>query len=89
MKAKAVSVFLLAFMAAAGWGQATSPFAVSVQPIVSVPIGPTLDSTLGDIPFYTIGAGAGLRAEYTPPTAAVPVRGSGMDAEFLPLNGAD
>src|SRR3989304_241745 len=66
MKAKAVVVLLLSGIAAAGWCRATSPFAISAQPLVSVPIGPTLgDGT----PFYTIGGGASLRAEYTLPAA--------------------
>ena len=85
MKRKAILVLLLAAIGAAGWGQATSPFAISAQPIVSVPIGPALaDGT----PFYTIGGGAGLRAEFTPPGLQFLLGGLGLDAEFLPLNGA-
>jgi hypothetical protein len=85
MKAKAVFVLLLAFAAAAGWGQATSPFAVSAQPLVSVPLGPAL----GDIPWYTIGGGAGLRAEFTPPALQFLFAGLGVDAELLPINTAE
>ena len=60
MKAKAIVVLLLSLIAAAGWGQATSPFAISAQPLISVPLGPALgDGT----PFFTIGGGASLRAE--------------------------
>jgi hypothetical protein len=85
MKTKAVLVLLLSGIAAAGWCQATSPFAISAQPLVSVPLGPALgDGT----PYYTIGAGASVRAEYTPPAVQYLFGGLGVDAEFLPLNGA-
>ncbi len=85
MKVKTILVLLLSGMAAAGWCQATSPFAISAQPLLSVPIGPTLgDGT----PYYTVGGGASVRAEFTPPALQYLFGGLGVDAEFLPLNGA-
>jgi tetratricopeptide (TPR) repeat protein len=84
---KRLSLVVLAFccLAAAGWGQVTSPFALIAQPVVEIPLGPTLgDGT----PIYTIGGGASLRAEYTPPFAPYLFGGLGIDATFMPLNGA-
>jgi tetratricopeptide (TPR) repeat protein len=81
-------VFVLAALlclALKGWGQVTSPIALSAQPLVEIPIGPTLgDGT----PIYTIGGGASLRVEYTPPFAPILFGGLGIDATFMPLNGA-
>jgi tetratricopeptide (TPR) repeat protein len=85
MRFRALLVWLIAAVGSCAWAQATSPFAVSAQPIVSVPIGPALPS---GVPFYTIGGGVGLRAEYTPPGLQLLLGGVGLDAEFLPLNGA-
>jgi tetratricopeptide (TPR) repeat protein len=71
-------------LALAGWAQVTSPLALSAQPLVQIPIGPTLgDGT----PIYTIGGGASLRVEYTPPFAPFLFGGVGLDASFMPLNG--
>jgi tetratricopeptide (TPR) repeat protein len=68
-----------------GWAQVTSPFALSAQPVVALPLGPELtDGT----PIYTIGGGASLKAEYTPPFAPFLFGGLGLDATFMPLNGA-
>ncbi len=85
MKMKAVLLLLLAGIAASGWGQATSPFAISAQPVVSIPLG--LEAKPG-VPLYTIGGGASVRGEFTPPSLQHLFGGLGVDAEFLPLNGA-
>ncbi len=75
----------MACCAATGWAQVTSAFALSAQPVVALPLGPTLgDGT----PIYTIGGGASLRAEYTPPFAPFLFGGLGLDASFVPLNSA-
>jgi hypothetical protein len=86
MKVKAVLVFFLAGIAAAGWCQATSPFAISAQPVVSIPLGPSVSE---GVPYYKIGGGASLRGEYTLPAMQYLFGGLGLDAEILPLNGVN
>jgi hypothetical protein len=68
-----------------GWAQVTSPFALSAQPVVAIPLGPKLS---GGTPIYTIGGGASLAAEYTPAFAPYLFGGLGLDASFMPLNSA-
>jgi tetratricopeptide (TPR) repeat protein len=85
MKRLLVAMLALFCLAMTGWGQVTSPLALSAQPLVEIPIGPTLgDGT----PIYTIGGGASLRVEYTPPFAPFLFGGLGLDAAFMPLNGS-
>ena len=85
MKRLPIVLMALFCLAAAGWGQVTSPFALSAQPVVAIPLGPTLgDGTQ----IYTIGGGASLKAEYTPAFAPMLFAGLGIDATFMPLNGA-
>lgn len=85
MKRLLVLAIIVAGCSTAGWSQVTSSFALSAQPLVAVPLGPALgDGT----PLYTIGGGASLKAEYTPPFAPFLFGGVGLDASFLPVNGA-
>jgi hypothetical protein len=71
--------------ATAAWAQVTSPFALSAQPVVAIPLGPQLS---GGTPLYTIGGGVSLKAEYTPAFAPYLFGGLGLDASFMPLNSA-
>ncbi|MCX7028699.1 MAG: tetratricopeptide repeat protein [Spirochaetes bacterium] len=85
MKRLPILVFIVLCGATIAGAQVTSPFALSAQPVVAIPLGPTLgDGT----PIYTIGGGASLKAEYTPPFAPFLFGGLGLDASFMPLNGA-
>ena len=84
---KRLFVLILIVICGAGiaWTQVTSPFALSAQPVVAIPLGPELP---GGTPIYTIGGGASLRAEYTPAFAPYLFGGLGLDASFMPLNSA-
>jgi tetratricopeptide (TPR) repeat protein len=53
--------------------------------VVAIPLGPKLS---GGTPIYTIGGGASLKAEFTPAFAPFLFGGLGLDASFMPLNGA-
>lgn len=85
MKRFVVPLLALVCLAVCGWAQVTSPFALSAQPVAAVPLGPELS---GGTPLYTIGGGVSLKAEYTPPFAPFLFGGLGLDASFMPLNGA-
>jgi tetratricopeptide (TPR) repeat protein len=85
MKRKLLPVLLLALLGAAAWAQVTSDFSLTVNPAFNIPFGPTLgDGT----PFYTVGGGASIKAEYALPFAQFLTTGLVLDVDFLPINSA-
>ncbi len=63
--------------------QVTSDFTLTANPIVNIPMGPSLsDGT----PFYSLGGGLSLKGEYSPPFARPFYAGLVFDADFLPIN---
>ena len=74
-------VFLCASVFAGA--QVTSDFTLTANPIVNVPLGPSLsDGT----PFYTLGGGISMKGEYALPFAQFLYTGLVFDADFLPIN---
>ncbi len=63
--------------------QVTSDFTLTGTPSLDIPLGPSLaDGT----PFYTVGGGISLKAEYSPPFAQFLFGGLALDADLLPIN---
>lgn len=80
------SLVLLGFLFCAGAAlnaQVTSDFTLTANPIVNIPMGPSLaDGT----PFYTLGGGVSIKGEYSLPFAQFLYTGLVLDADFLPIN---
>lgn len=78
--------FLLAFflcVAVIAGAQVTSDFTFTANPIINVPLGPSLaDGTA----FYSIGGGVSLKGEYTLPFAQLVYTGLVFDADYIPIN---
>ncbi len=63
--------------------QITSDFTLTANPIVDIPLGPSLsDGT----PFYSVGGGLSLKGEYSLPFARLLYTGLVFDADYIPLN---
>ena len=85
MKRMLLAVLLLALLGTVSWAQVTSDFSLTVNPAFHIPFGPTLgDGT----PFYTVGGGASIKAEYALPFAQFIATGLVLDVDFLPINSA-
>jgi len=80
------SLALLAVFVCAGAvlsAQVTSDFTLTANPIVNIPLGPSLsDGT----PFYTVGGGVSIKGEYTLPFAQLIYTGLVFDADYVPIS---
>ena len=80
-----VALVLCLFLALSVSGQTSSGFSVSAFPTVDFPLGPELaDGT----PYYSIGGGMSLRADYALPFAPLFFAGLAVDADLAPINSA-
>jgi hypothetical protein len=75
-------VFLLVVLSA--FGQGRGAFSVSAFPTVDFPLGPEFDG----VPYYGIGGGASLRADYSMPFAPTLFTGIAADVDLAPMNSA-
>lgn len=65
--------------------QVTSDFTLTANPIVNIPLGPSLSNGTS---YYTLGGGVSLKGDYTFPFAQYLYTGLVFDADFLPINAA-
>jgi tetratricopeptide (TPR) repeat protein len=75
-------VAILMLAATAADAQVTSDFSLTASPGVNIPLGPALaDGT----PFYGLGGGISIKADYTMPFAQYLYAGLAFDADIIPI----
>jgi transglutaminase-like putative cysteine protease len=85
MKVNCIVVLMCACIAAFSGAQVTSDFSLSVNPMMDIPMGPTLaDGTA----LFSIGGGISMKAEYSLPFAQFVYTGLVFDANIAPTNNA-
>lgn len=68
------------------WAQVTSNFSLTVTPMVSFPIGPSLND---GTPLYSIGGGVSIRGEYVLPFSDLLFAQAVLDFDILPISNTE
>lgn len=85
MKGRPFLLVLFLCVGVMAGAQVTSDFSLTANPIVDIPLGPSLSDGTA---YYTVGGGISLKGDYTLPFAQFLYTGLVFDADFLPINAA-